>query len=128
MASSPRTARAAAGRRSDLTFAPGPGAVFTLTLPRNRPSEPTHQGTARENLAPRPAPGSLESAPPAWSAPESRFTQGTRLYFVQHDRLVSVGRPEGPLEAATCGRRAPITAPKKHMSCPISRPPWSGRP
>ncbi|MGV9778851.1 hypothetical protein [Streptosporangium sp. NPDC003464] len=28
------------------------------------------------------------------------FVQGTRLYFVQQDRLVSVGRPEGPLEAA----------------------------
>lgn len=32
--------------------------------------------------------------------PARGFTQGTRLYFVQHDRLVSVGRPEGPLTAA----------------------------
>ncbi|MFD8556590.1 hypothetical protein ACFV1N_04755 [Streptosporangium canum] len=32
--------------------------------------------------------------------PARGFIQGTRLYFVQDDRLVSVGRPEGPLEAA----------------------------
>ncbi|MGW5686465.1 hypothetical protein [Nonomuraea sp. NPDC003754] len=32
--------------------------------------------------------------------PARGFTQGTRLYFVQDDRLVSVGRPEGPLDAA----------------------------
>ncbi|WP_433240833.1 hypothetical protein ACQPYK_35180 [Streptosporangium sp. CA-135522] len=32
--------------------------------------------------------------------PARGFIQGTRLYFVQHDRLVSVSRPEGPLEAA----------------------------
>ncbi|MGW4470044.1 hypothetical protein ACWENQ_10265 [Nonomuraea sp. NPDC004354] len=32
--------------------------------------------------------------------PARGFAQGTRLYFVQDDRLVSVGRPEGPLDAA----------------------------
>ncbi|WP_283134999.1 hypothetical protein [Rhizohabitans arisaemae] len=32
--------------------------------------------------------------------PARGFVQGTRLYFVQQDRLVSVSRPEGPLEAA----------------------------
>ncbi|GGS97383.1 hypothetical protein ACFFV7_21730 [Nonomuraea spiralis] len=32
--------------------------------------------------------------------PARGFIEGTRLYFVQDDRLVSVGRPEGPLEAA----------------------------
>ncbi|MER7504801.1 hypothetical protein AB0L05_28955 [Nonomuraea pusilla] len=32
--------------------------------------------------------------------PARGFIQGTRLYFVQHDRLTSVTRPEGPLEAA----------------------------
>ncbi|SEN00249.1 GerMN domain-containing protein [Nonomuraea pusilla] len=32
--------------------------------------------------------------------PARGFIQGTRLYFVQHDRLASVTRPEGPLEAA----------------------------
>ncbi|MFI6321540.1 hypothetical protein ACIBG8_28655 [Nonomuraea sp. NPDC050556] len=31
--------------------------------------------------------------------PARGFIQGTRLYFVQDDRLVSVGRPEGPLSA-----------------------------
>lgn len=32
--------------------------------------------------------------------PARGFVQGTRLYFVQDDRLVSVGRPEGPLSAS----------------------------
>ncbi|WP_433369386.1 hypothetical protein [Streptosporangium sp. CA-115845] len=31
--------------------------------------------------------------------PARGFIQGTPLYFVQDDRLVSVSRPEGPLEA-----------------------------
>ncbi|MFI6499502.1 hypothetical protein [Nonomuraea typhae] len=32
--------------------------------------------------------------------PARGFTQGSRLYFVQHDELASAGRPEGPLDAA----------------------------
>ncbi|MFI9556799.1 hypothetical protein [Nonomuraea endophytica] len=32
--------------------------------------------------------------------PARGFTQGTRLYFVQSGGLASVGRPEGPLDAA----------------------------
>ncbi len=32
--------------------------------------------------------------------PARGFTLGTPLYFVRYDRLVSISRPEGPLEAA----------------------------